>query len=161
MWGMSGLTKLGIALLLGAFFWIGWGVRGVIADDYEKALNQRNNDLESQLKNQTPDSPENQMPELIILNETWGANPDGTYTALVDVEFVAKLTPSLVVVTVQGMGLIDVEFQPFAVNLTLESWGEKEQTRDTITVEIENPRGKYQFSVKAEKKVPLSWDAKF
>jgi hypothetical protein len=98
-------------------------------------------------------------PELRILEKSEIDNPDGTHTVIIKTKVASPITPGLLVVQIDAVGIRNVSIIPPPINGV--SGIELRNVRRTYSAEIQSPRGQYDIVIQTNSAAPISLNATF
>jgi hypothetical protein len=102
------------------------------------------------------------QPELRILGKAEVANPDGSHTVAIKTEVASPITPGLLIVQIDAVGIQRVNIVPQAINgvSTIQLRNVRSGT-NSYSAEIPAPRGQYDIVVQTSSAVPIVLKATF
>jgi hypothetical protein len=101
-------------------------------------------------------------PELRILGKTETDNPDGSHTVTLKTEVASPITPGLLVIKIDAVGIRNVSVTPAPVNgVSTIEMRNVSRTQNSFSAEIPAPRGQYYVSINTSSSTPISLNASF
>jgi len=102
------------------------------------------------------------QPELRILGRSETANPDGSHTVTIKTEVASPITPGLLVLQIDAVGIRHVSVIPPPTNgLSAIELRNVQLGQNSYSAEIPSPRGQYDIVVQTSSAVPISLNAAF
>ncbi len=102
------------------------------------------------------------QPELRILEKAEVNNPDGSHTVTIKTQVASPITPGLLIVQIDAIGLQRVSIAPPALNgVSMMKLRNVRREQNSFSAEIPAPRGQYDIVVKTNSAVPITLNATF
>ena len=101
-------------------------------------------------------------PELRILEKSEIDNPDGTHTVIIKTEVASPITPGLLVVQIDAVGIRNVSIIPPPINgVSGIALRNVRRNPNSFSAEIQSPRGQYDIVIQTNSAAPISLNATF
>lgn len=102
------------------------------------------------------------QPELRILGKAEVDNPDGSHTVAIKTEVASPITPGLLIVQIDAVGIQRVSIEPQAINgFRTVQLRNVRRAPNSFSTEIPAPRGQYDIVVQTNSAVPIILKATF